>query len=144
MSASMPGNTKEESITMFLDALRNSSNRQIFPQIEKALKQLGLTERQIEYYKMTGTRMKEWDDFEDEMDEMDTMFDRQFGTFEEKVRKIKGRSSFISLVLGVAVVFVVGILMSILIFSGADDSKSSAKTPPAITESAPVSDGDKL
>jgi Fe2+ transport system protein B len=136
--------TQEESITMFLKALKDPSNDNILHQIRKALKQLGLSKKEIEYYEMTGKRVDEWNDFQDEMDEMNRTFDNAFSTLETSARVAKKRLSSVLLMAILGSVFALGILMSVFIFSSADDNETSAKNIPSITESAPVQDGDKL
>lgn len=136
--------SKEESITMFLKALRDPSNDNILNSIRKALKKLGLTEREIQYYEATGRREEEWSHFEDEMNEIDREFHNTFDTLETSARVAKKRVSSIFLMGILGAVFAGGILISILIFSSANDSRSSDKTPSAITESSSMQDGDKL
>jgi flagellar basal body-associated protein FliL len=78
------------------------------------------------------------------MDEMNKTFDDAFSTLETSARVAKKRLSSVLLMAILGSVFALGILMSVFIFSSADDNETSAKNIPSITESAPVQDGDKL
>ena len=145
---SIPGYTKEESINTFLEALRDSSNKEIFPQIEGALYKLGLTRKQIEHYKMTGKRMQEWSDFEDEM----AAFDDETRSWGEKVDKMFDVSNSIktkrfkvgSMMFLMAVFFILIAVGFGVVALTTDSPKDIQSELPTITESSSVQDGDKL
>jgi len=141
MSLSVPGHTKEESITMFLEALREPANEKIFQQIENALRKLGISDRQIEHYKMTGRLIKDWDGFEDEME---TDFDKEGS--DKEYWGMKESKKFVGIVIITSIIvgtIMMGIITAAKILN-ISDSETSDQPVPAITESAPFKEGDKL
>lgn len=150
----LPGATKEESIDIFLKAIRNSSNEIIFPQLKRALNKLGVSDREISYYQITGKRTSltfetdfdsEMKDFTKELNEelrgIDEIFDETFETLNK--RKKSTFSAFIAAFLIVGFFVVAGVI-AMIFASTIGDKETPTKDIPAITELAPMQDGDKL
>lgn len=156
----LPGNTTEESIKILLEAIKDPSNRVIKKQIKRALNEMGVSDREIAYYEMTGERI-DWptgpdfdadmDGFRSEMDaftketnaemrDVDRMFNETFATLNRR-KKSYMRTAIMGFIISglVAIAVIFGLLIS-----GVDDNEVSTKDIPTISEPAPTQDGDKL
>lgn len=157
----LPGYTKEESIDLLLRAMMDTSNREILPQIVKALMKLGLSETEIKHYEIWDElpfdskfkegfeeMSREFDEFHEDMKEFQTEInterseiDRSFKDITESLRR-KGKAAKTIAITSFALVTLImfGILFAFMI----SDSDEDTSDPPAIIEQAPVSHGDKL
>ncbi len=155
----LPGHTKNESIRILLEAMNEPSNISILPQIKKSLKTMGLTDKEILIH-MSHREIPKY--IEDELEgdyevmkkdweEMDREFNSHFDEMEKEFEEVKhqligGKKRLsipylsIGMLIGISTVFVVFFLL--MIFYVVPNKATSE--PQAITEQAPVSQGDKL
>lgn len=146
-----PINPNDDEITLMLSALRDSANQPILPQIRKALKSMGLQREEIYHYEMTGRRltsMREFIDTElEDLDDMEKMVRETFD-LDRSSDKPKKRAKDIGLLVlcagGIAIIGTLFILMITSMVSDETEKSSSTTELPAITETAPFKDGDKL
>ena len=146
--------TDVEQIATMLHALRDPDNRTLEPTIRKILRRNGLSDFQINYFKRygkmpeTGFDYDDFDEFKDEFDkmsdEMDRDFDRLTRQFDDiPSPSVRARRAVRNLMVAAGLLF---LIMIALIFAAipSGDKKAEEKDPPAITETAPVSEGEKL
>jgi len=139
--------TKDENIDILFKALRDPANRELIPQIKRALKIAGCSDIEVLHYQRTGKHLSEtkgeWSDFEKEFDEMDREFRDSFGRgiLKPQVRRLRALRNMAVMAFLVSAIIAIGVTFWLV----RDDTDKSGQTdPPPITESASMEDGDKL
>jgi len=151
----------EEKYAILFRALRDKHNEPVMPAIKRALKLAGFSDAHIDYYRRTGRHLDEvpadeWSEFDRDFREMEKDFEEmgsEFSNMRETTSSFESdidRSKFrmrkrIRQILMIGILFLTvswAIVFGLLIIGNDDDSKSSDL--PAMTETTPVEDGDKL
>jgi hypothetical protein len=140
----LPGYTTKESITLLMEALRDPSNISIASNIRRALRNAGVSSQVILYYETHG--QLPIDEDEDQITrpsfDVDKMYNEMiFGD----TRRVKLKLNKILAMMLTLFLLLIGAGMMIVIFSlSTDNGNDSTTEPPAITEMAPVEEGNKL
>ncbi len=145
---------ENEQIQILFNALRDASNKLLFPQIKRILKDNGYSDIEIIHYQKVGKHLHDSEFGEFDMDhemlklqsELDG-FTKEFSDvddfFTEKIRgHRRSPVRFLAMAFIVTMLLVFAVVFGSFIIGGEEDKS----TPPAITETtkSTVSDGDKL